>query len=104
MIVCSCNVLSADAVRSCAAGREGCPCTPAAAFRELGCRAQCGRCARTIRSILAEAGAQARGRGEVQGCEGAVAAVDGWTMQGALTLLSVKPVVDLGQGTPLRGG
>jgi bacterioferritin-associated ferredoxin len=57
MIVCSCNVLSDHEVRSAASN---------AALRStshvygcLGCSAQCGRCARTIRRILDEATAHA---------------------------------------------
>ena len=53
MIVCSCNVLSDHEVRS---------TVNAAALRVtsqvyecLGCSAQCGRCARTIRKIMDEA-------------------------------------------------
>jgi bacterioferritin-associated ferredoxin len=53
MIVCSCNVLSDHEVRS---------AVNAASLRAtgqvygcLGCSAQCGRCARTIRKIMDEA-------------------------------------------------
>jgi bacterioferritin-associated ferredoxin len=54
MIVCSCNVLSDAAIRSaCAAGEA--PRTPGQVYRCLGCSAQCGRCARTIRAILDDA-------------------------------------------------
>ena len=52
MIVCSCNVLSDDAVRECLAAGPGCPRTPAQVYACLGCRPKCGRCARTIRAIM----------------------------------------------------
>ncbi|HSI40845.1 MAG TPA: (2Fe-2S)-binding protein [Xanthobacteraceae bacterium] len=55
MIVCSCNVLSDRQVRDavvdpCAAAR-----TAGQVYRCLGCSPQCGRCARTIRSIIDQA-------------------------------------------------
>ena len=59
MIVCSCNVLSSGAIRSCLNPGPGCPRTPAQVYECLGCSAQCGRCARTIRSIMDKALAEA---------------------------------------------
>jgi bacterioferritin-associated ferredoxin len=56
MIVCSCNVLSEIAVRAACREDEG-PRTPGQVYRCLGCSPQCGRCARTIKSILDQAGA-----------------------------------------------
>lgn len=56
MIVCSCNVLSDHDVRGCVNPGPDCPRTAAQVYRCLGCSPQCGRCARTIRSILEEAG------------------------------------------------
>ena len=52
MIVCSCNILSDTEVRTVAntATRR----TTSYVFSCLGCRAQCGRCARTIREIMDE--------------------------------------------------
>ncbi|GEP03362.1 (2Fe-2S)-binding protein [Methylobacterium oxalidis] len=55
MIVCSCNVLSDGAVRSCLSPGPGCPRTPAQVYACLGCSPKCGRCARTIRSIMQKA-------------------------------------------------
>ncbi|WP_426218830.1 (2Fe-2S)-binding protein [Methylobacterium sp. NFXW15] len=52
MIVCSCNVLSDGAVRSCLSPGPGCPRTPAQVYACLGCSPKCGRCARTIREIM----------------------------------------------------
>lgn len=52
MIVCSCNVLSDRDVRGCLNPGVDCPRTPAQVYRCLGCSPQCGRCARTIRSIM----------------------------------------------------
>ena len=54
MIVCSCNVLTDHDVRS-AAKTSSSPELTRAVYRCLGCRAQCGRCARTIRTILKDA-------------------------------------------------
>lgn len=53
MIVCSCNVLSADAVRRVCS--TSAPRTTGQVYGCLGCSAQCGRCARTIRKIMNEA-------------------------------------------------
>jgi len=52
MIVCSCNVLSDQDVRS--AVEAGTRST-SRVYGCLGCSAQCGRCARTIRRIMHEA-------------------------------------------------
>jgi len=52
MIVCSCNVLSEEDVRSAVA--TGTPHNPSAVYGCLGCSAQCGRCARTIKRIIKE--------------------------------------------------
>lgn len=53
MIVCSCNVLSDKDVRkACHADR---PRTAGEVYGCLGCSAQCGRCARTIKKIMDEA-------------------------------------------------
>ncbi len=53
MIVCSCNVLSDHDVRSVTAAQT--PRTTGQVYGCLGCSAQCGRCARTIRRIMDEA-------------------------------------------------
>jgi bacterioferritin-associated ferredoxin len=55
MIVCSCNILSDGDVRGCLSPGPGCPRTPAEVYRCLGCSPDCGRCARTIRTIMDEA-------------------------------------------------
>ncbi|MBV9565796.1 MAG: (2Fe-2S)-binding protein [Bradyrhizobium sp.] len=56
MIVCSCNVLSdhdvRDAVRTAA---DELPRNPKQVYGCLGCSAECGRCARTIKTIVDEA-------------------------------------------------
>jgi bacterioferritin-associated ferredoxin len=56
MIVCSCNVLSDHDVRA-AVSAPGAlpPRTASQVYGCLGCSAECGRCARTIRKILDEA-------------------------------------------------
>jgi bacterioferritin-associated ferredoxin len=55
VIVCSCNFLSDNDVRGCLNPGPDCPRTPAQVYRCLGCSPQCGRCARTIRSIMDQA-------------------------------------------------
>ena len=55
MIVCSCNVLSDGDVLACMNPGPDCPRTPAQVYRCLGCSPNCGHCARTIRSIMADA-------------------------------------------------
>ena len=54
MIVCSCNVLSDQDVRSACQAEER-PRSTGQVYGCLGCSAQCGRCARTIRKIMDEA-------------------------------------------------
>jgi bacterioferritin-associated ferredoxin len=54
MIVCSCNLLTDADVRSTLTG-VACPRTAGEVYGSLGCRAQCGCCARTIRQIMDEA-------------------------------------------------
>ncbi len=61
MIVCSCNVLSDNDVRAAVSGAAELPRTTRQVYGCLGCSAECGRCARTIKRIMAEAlGACAR--------------------------------------------
>jgi len=55
MIVCSCNVFTDHDVRSALSSRENVPRTTGQVYHCLGCSAQCGRCARTIRRIMDEA-------------------------------------------------
>ncbi len=74
MIVCSCNVLSDKDVRT-ACQADSKPRSPGQVYGCLGCSAQCGRCARTIRKIMDEAllGAAAAGTGSgcaAKGCGG----------------------------------
>ncbi|HVY56674.1 MAG TPA: (2Fe-2S)-binding protein [Xanthobacteraceae bacterium] len=54
MIVCSCNVLSDQDVLS-AISADAPPRTTSQIYQCLGCSAQCGRCARTLRRIMDEA-------------------------------------------------
>jgi bacterioferritin-associated ferredoxin len=54
MIVCSCNVLSDHDVRT-AVTTEARPRSAGQVYGCLGCSAQCGRCATTIRKIMDEA-------------------------------------------------
>jgi len=53
MIVCSCNVLSDHDVRSAVVAEQ--TRSTSRVYGCLGCSAQCGRCARTVRRIMDEA-------------------------------------------------
>src|SRR6516164_20078 len=55
MIVCSCNVFTDHDVRSTLSSGDSVPRTTGQVYHCLGCSAQCGRCARTIRRIMDEA-------------------------------------------------
>jgi len=54
VIVCSCNVLSDEQIRSTVSAAEGAR-TTVEVYRCLGCSPQCGRCAATINAIMKEA-------------------------------------------------
>ncbi|WP_426418962.1 (2Fe-2S)-binding protein [Bradyrhizobium genosp. A] len=54
MIVCSCNFLSDHDVRRVINAADQHPCSAKQIYDCLGCRAECGRCARTINSIIDE--------------------------------------------------
>ena len=61
MIVCSCNVLSDHDVRDAVNSADDLPRNAKQIYGCLGCSAECGRCARTIKGIIDEAlGACAR--------------------------------------------
>jgi bacterioferritin-associated ferredoxin len=53
MIVCSCNFLSDTQVKSAIAGTKPRP-RMSRVYASLGCSAQCGRCAHTIKNMLDE--------------------------------------------------
>jgi len=55
MIVCSCNVFSDHDVRSAVTTAEDKPATCGQVYGCLGCSAECGRCARTIKTIIDDA-------------------------------------------------
>jgi len=55
MIVCSCNVISDRDVRNAVSSAEELPRSPKQLYGCLGCSAECGRCARTIKTIIDEA-------------------------------------------------
>jgi bacterioferritin-associated ferredoxin len=55
MIVCSCNVLSDRDVRSAVESAQDLPRNAKQIYGCLGCSAECGRCARTIKTIIDEA-------------------------------------------------
>jgi bacterioferritin-associated ferredoxin len=55
MIVCSCNVLSDHDVRNAVSATSDLPRNAKQLYGCLGCSAECGRCARTINSIIDEA-------------------------------------------------
>ena len=66
MIVCSCNVLSDGDVRTAVRADRRVRST-GQVYGCLGCSAQCGRCARTIRRIMDEA---LDGAAQAAGCDG----------------------------------
>ncbi|MBM6596568.1 (2Fe-2S)-binding protein [Microvirga pudoricolor] len=68
MIVCSCNLLSDGDVKACLKPGPGCPRTPAQVYTCLGCSPNCGRCARTIRSIMDKALSEAAEATCQRGC------------------------------------
>jgi bacterioferritin-associated ferredoxin len=55
MIVCSCNLITDHDVRSAVNAAEDLPRNAKQIYGCLGCSAECGRCARTIKSIIDEA-------------------------------------------------
>ncbi len=55
MIVCSCNILSDKQVRDVVENTHA-PRKVSEVYGCLGCSPQCGRCARSIRSIMKDAG------------------------------------------------
>jgi bacterioferritin-associated ferredoxin len=55
MIVCSCNVLSDRDVRSAVESSQHLPRNAKQIYGCLGCSAECGRCARTIKTIIDDA-------------------------------------------------
>ena len=55
MIVCSCNILSDDDVRNAVNASEDLPRSAKQIYGCLGCSAECGRCARTIKTIIDDA-------------------------------------------------
>ena len=55
MIVCSCHVLSDDDVRNAVNASEDLPRNAKQLYGCLGCSAECGRCARTIKIIIDQA-------------------------------------------------
>jgi bacterioferritin-associated ferredoxin len=55
MIVCSCNVLTDHDVRSAVNASEDLARNAKQIYGCLGCSAECGRCARTIKTIIDEA-------------------------------------------------
>lgn len=70
MIVCSCNVFSDHQVRDAVSATGGARST-SEVYRSLGCSPQCGRCARTIRTIMDEVHAHAGCRGCTENCAAA---------------------------------
>jgi bacterioferritin-associated ferredoxin len=55
MIVCSCNVLSDHDVRNAVSAASDLPRNAKQVYGCLGCSAECGRCARTLQTIIEEA-------------------------------------------------
>jgi bacterioferritin-associated ferredoxin len=74
VIVCSCNVLSDCQIKAALEAPDAAVRTPGQVYRCLGCSAQCGRCARTIRAIL-DAALGAAACAPAAGCAGCPVAV-----------------------------
>lgn len=55
MIVCSCNVITDHDIRNAVNSGGSVPRTARQVYGCLGCSAECGRCARTIKKIMNEA-------------------------------------------------
>ena len=55
MIVCSCNILSDEDIRVIARDPSYVPPRVREIYSRLGCNAECGRCVRTIKTIIDEA-------------------------------------------------
>jgi bacterioferritin-associated ferredoxin len=55
MIVCSCHVLSDDDIRNAVSAADDLPRNAKQIYGCLGCSAECGRCARTLKTIIDEA-------------------------------------------------
>lgn len=70
MIVCHCNVLSDRDICACLGDGPDCPRAVGEVYTCLGCSPECGRCARTIRAILREAGVGGCGTCPVGDCSG----------------------------------
>lgn len=91
MIVCSCNVLSAAQIRAACHSDGSSPRTAGEVYRCLGCSPQCGRCARTIRGILADA------------CAASCAICPARAVADALTLAALEAEAEI-QGAPDTAG
>ncbi|QFR34961.1 (2Fe-2S)-binding protein [Ancylobacter sp. TS-1] len=61
MIVCSCNVLSDRQIRDAMTETQAPVRSVGQVYRCLGCSAQCGRCARTIRKLIDDVNAASCG-------------------------------------------
>lgn len=72
MIVCSCNVLSDTKIRAALNG-AGCPRTPGAVYKCLGCSPSCGRCMATVKTLIDEALTKAQDQGEESRADAACA-------------------------------
>ena len=70
MIVCHCNVLSDRDIRACLGDGPDCPRAVGEVYTCIGCSPECGRCARTIRAIMREAGVGGCGTCPVGDCAG----------------------------------
>jgi bacterioferritin-associated ferredoxin len=55
MIVCSCNVISDHDIRNAVSNADELPRNARDVYGCLGCSAECGRCARTIKTIVDQA-------------------------------------------------
>jgi bacterioferritin-associated ferredoxin len=93
MIVCSCNVLSDVQIRATIGDESVKPQTPGQVYRCLGCSPQCGRCARTIKAMLADI--RGLDQPEPHACGGCPAACPAVTVGTGPVLDIVGDVVEL---------
>ena len=94
LIVCSCNVLSDHEIRDVVTAAGSQSLTAHQVYGCLGCRMQCGCCARAIKRILNEALAD---------CAGGCAIVVGRPSHGK-TPCTLKPAAPSNRSTSLRPG
>jgi bacterioferritin-associated ferredoxin len=86
LIVCSCNVLSDTQILATLRHHDASrPCSPAQAYRCLGCAPRCGRCVATVRALIVKA--------RIDNCEVGCAACPGTESEGAEEREASQPLL-----------